>query len=117
MIGKNGEDPSDFQLALYTYLLEKTKEKVKVQQSGFISIENGKETKIYSSGKMDREAFQPVLERVQEMAFDFGKAILEKNLGLPTMKILGDCNKCSYKKNCRALYAVSGRKKNTGDEK
>lgn len=117
LIGKNGEDPSDFQLALYTYLLEKTKEKVKVQQSGFTSIEDGKETKIYSSGKMDREAFQPVLERVQEMAFDFGKAILEKNLGLPTMKILGDCNKCSYKKNCRALYAVSGRKKNTGEEK
>ena len=66
---------------------------------------------------MDREAFQPVLERVQEMAFDFGKAIIEKNLGLPKMKILGDCNDCSYKKKCRALYAVSGRKKNTGEEK
>lgn len=117
LIGKNGEDPSDFQLALYTYLLEKTKESVKVKQSSFISIEDGKETKIYSSGKMDREAFQPVLERVQEMAFDFGKAIIEKNLGLPKMKILGDCNDCSYKKNCRALYAVSGRKKNTGEEK
>lgn len=120
-LGKNGEDPSNFQLGYYTYLFESTKESLKVEEAFFISITENKEKIVYSSTrgspKISREDFEPSLERIKEMTFDFAKGILSKNLNLPNAKITEDCTKCSYKKYCRNQYSVSGRNKFTGDEK
>ena len=42
-LGKNGEDPSNVQLAFYTYLLEKQSEQIDVEEAFFISIVEGKD--------------------------------------------------------------------------
>lgn len=120
-IGKNQEDPSNFQLAFYTYLLEGEFENVEITEALFISIESSEETVVFSPNKgrpkVTREDFQKSMDRIMAMTLDFAKAILEENLGFPKSKIKKDCNKCNYRKYCRTLYSVSGRNKFSGDER
>ena len=118
-LGKNGEDPSNVQLAFYTYLLEKQSEQIDVEEAFFISIVEGKETVIFSHRKRSkpREDYEQTMKRIKELTLDFAKGILSKNLGLDTLTIKADCNKCSYKKTCRSLYSVSGRNKYSGEER
>lgn len=118
-LGENGENPSNVQLAFYTYLLEKQSEQIDIEEAFFISIGDEKETVIYSQRKRSkpRKEYEPTMNRIKEMTFDFAKRILSKNLGLDSFKIKADCNKCSYKKTCRSLYSVSGRNKYSGEER
>ena len=116
-IGPDGEEPSNFQLALYTMLYESTKENVKVDFAGFYSIEADKNPVIFGNSKCSREMFQETIDKVKEMVFSFAKSILKSSLSLETVKVRSECNSCVYKKICRGTYSVSGRNIYTGEER
>ena len=120
-IGKNGESPSNFQLAFYTYLLEKKYEKVQIEKAAFVSIKDCSEKVVYQDRKekkdYNREAFQETLDRIIEMGLGFATWIFNKNYVIPDFDFNVDCNSCRYKTSCRGLYTVSGKDKISGDER
>lgn len=102
-------DISDFQMAMYVYLIEHNNPPAQVTESQFWSFIKKEATKIIGSRNCaSRELFEPSIDQLLNTAAEFAQAITHAEFQAKKPMAALPCFQCSYKNICRTTFQVEG---------